>query len=175
MEVPLWLVPLIRLGKARFWHDTSYIILPPKLSVMVRWGPKEVDRIFHVFMVTFGKPRDFFTGEVVYTDEVYFWHRGKEMIWHYDPLVESIVNYEYPHDVTATTMEPLEIEFHNDTEDLTIIIDVSIWLFEYHRDDAPLIEEYMRGVLNFFRIFGRVRMIEEAEAILKGLISGVRS
>jgi len=167
--VPLWLVPLIKLGKARFWHETAYYIIPPRLSVTVRWGPKEPDKVFHVFALTFGKPRNYFTGEVVYTDEVYFWHRGREMIWHFDPLCESILNFEYPHEVIATSKEPLEIEFRNDTSDLTVIIDISVWLFECHVDDTPLIEEYMKGIINFFRLFGRARTLEEAEAILRGL------
>jgi len=158
-------------GRARFWHDTAYFILPPKLTVLVRWGPKDPDRVFHVFALTFGKPRNFYAGEVVYTDEVYFWHRGREMVWHYDPLTESILNYEYPHEVMATSREPLEIEFHNDTEDLTVIIDVSVWLFEYHKDDAKVVEEYIRGATNLFRVLGRARTVEEAEALLRGLVS----
>jgi len=166
--VPFWLVPLIAEGKARFWHETAYFVIPPKLSVLVRWGPKDPDRVFHVFALTFGKPKNFYTGEVVYTDKVYFWHRGREMVWHYDPLVESIVDYEYPHEVRATAKEPLEIEFHNDTDNLTVAIDVSAWLFEYHKDDAKVFDEYVRGVANLFRALGRLS-VEEIEGVLKSL------
>lgn len=150
-------------------HNTAYWIIPAGLDVTILWYPAEEDKVQLIFSVTFGKPRDYVTGEVVYTDEVGFWHRGQGMKLHWDPLVESIYQIVYPHITPATKENPFEIRFIN-RSNRTVIMDVSIWIFEYHKKDYADFLQFARGFANFFSLFGRFRTPEEAEAVLKRLI-----
>ena len=137
-----------------FWHDTAYYILPPGLDVTIRWYPEEEDKVFLIFALTMGHPRYYDTGEVVYTDEAGFWHRGAGMKLHWDPLVESIVGTVYPHITPATKENPFEIRLVN-RSNRPIIIDFSVWVMEYHRDDF---KEFKKMVSGFSKIF---RLIDE--------------
>jgi hypothetical protein len=49
-------------------------------------------------------------------------------------------------------------------------MDVSIWVLEYHKKDYQDFLEFARGFVNLFRLFGRARTVEEAEAFLRGLV-----
>lgn len=149
VEVPFPNVLCWLLGKCEFWHDTAYYILPPGLDLTIRWGPAEPDKVFLIFALTFGRPRDYATGEVVITDEVGFWHRGQGMKLHWDPLVESIVQTVYPHLTPATKENPFEIRFVNRTE-RAIIMDASVWVFEYYREDFEDFKKFLRGLVSFF-------------------------
>jgi len=150
VPVPLPSVFCWFIGKCEFWHDTAYYILPPGLDVTIRYAPEEADKVFLMFAVTFGKPRDYATGEVVLTDRIGFWHRGQGMKLHWDPLVESILQTVYPHITPATRENPFEIRFINRT-DRTVVMDVSIWMFEYHRRDFEDFMRFARGFVEFFK------------------------
>lgn len=168
VNIPWYIFPLIKLGYMKFWHSTAYYIIPPHFKRRIEWSPADEDTIYHVFAMTFGKPRNYETGEIVYTDKVYFYHRWRECVWHYDPLVESIIQVVYPHEATATIREPLEILFVNET-DTVVIMDVSIWLFEYKKDFEPMLNEYLEGIFNFFRAMGKLK-VEEIEGFIKTAI-----
>ncbi|MEM2447837.1 MAG: hypothetical protein QXT14_02665 [Candidatus Bathyarchaeia archaeon] len=155
-------------GECELLHETGTYYLPPGLDVTLRWAPEEDDKVFLIFALTFGKPRNYATGEVVYTDEVGFWHRGMGMKLHWDPLVESINNITYPHVTPATKENPFEIRFVNRT-DMTICMDVSVWYFEFTRERFEAMRRFVRGFLNLFRFFGRFRTAEEAVEALRGL------
>lgn len=155
------------LERCAFWHLTSYYILPPGLDVTVQWAPEEPDKVILIFALSFGKPRNYLTGEVFYTDRAGFWHRGRGMKWHWDPLVESITGVVYPHITPATQREPFEIRFVNYT-DVPIVIDVSVWMFEYHERDFEDFVEMVGGFSRLLRLLNRVmdRLGEERAAEL---------
>jgi len=152
-------------------HNTAFYIIPPGLDVTILWYPEEEDKVQLIFALSFGRPRNYLTGEVVISDEVGFWHRGSGMKLHWDPLTESIFQIVYPHITPATKENPFEVRFVNRTNTI-VIMDVSIWIFEYHKKDYEEFLEFTRGFVNFFRLFGRAKTVEEAEAILKKLVGG---
>jgi hypothetical protein len=169
VEVPLPNLFCWFLGKCQFYHQSAYWIIPPGLDVTILWYPEEEDKVQLIFALSFGEPRDYVTGEAVFTDEAGFWHRGSGMKLHWDPLVPSICRVIYPHITPATKENPFEVRFVN-RSNRTIILDVSIWIFEYHKKDYADFLEFTRGFVNFFRLFGRFKTLEEAEALLKRLI-----
>jgi hypothetical protein len=169
VEVPLPNVFCWFLGKCQFYHFTAYWIIPAGLDVTILWRPEEEDKVQLIFALSFGRPRDYVTGEVVYTDEVGFWHRGQGMKLHWDPLVESLIGIVYPHITPATKENPFEVRFVN-RSNRTIIMDVSIWIFEYHKKDYADFLQFARGFANFFSLFGRAETLEEAEEVLKRLV-----
>ncbi len=154
VAVPLPNVFCWFLGKCEFLHYTAIYYLPPNLDVTIRWYPEEDDKVFLIFALSFGDPRDFQTNEVVYTDEVGFWHRGMGMKLHWDPLVQSILGITYPHITPATKENPFEIRFVNKTNRM-IYIDVSVWYFEYSRKSFEEFISFARGFIKFFRLIDK--------------------
>jgi intein/homing endonuclease len=136
-------------------HNTAYYILPPGLDVVIHWAPEEDNKVQVIFALTFGTPRDYNTGEVVYTGDVGFWHRGKGMKLHWDPIVESIVNFVYPHITPTTKQDYFEIRFINRTS-RTIIVDVSIWIFEYTVHNYQMFLSMVRGFSKLLRLVDAV-------------------
>lgn len=151
----------------RFWHDTRVMIFPPNLSFGMVWNPPE-GKTYIVFALTFGKPRDYFTDDVLSTDDFGFYHRhDPSMVYHWDPCVESIYDVEqYPHYMEVERGTPLDLYFYNHTA-LTIIWDVSTWFFECREKDLPVVREYIRGHLNWNRALGR-STVEEIADFIKG-------
>jgi len=135
----------------QFYHVTQLVILPPRIDVLLQWTPSEDNVVQLIFALTFGTPRDFNTGEVIYTTDAGFWHRGRGMKYHWDPLVESIAKIVYPHVTPATKREPFEIRFYNNT-DRVVAIDISVWVFEYHEDDYRRFLSMVRGLSKLLRL-----------------------
>jgi hypothetical protein len=151
VEAPLFNIDCWYLGFCEFYHITAYYILPPGLDITIHWAPEEDGKIQVIFAVTFGTPRDYNTGEVVYSGDVGFWHRGKGMKLHWDPLVESILNVVYPHITPTTKQEYFEIRFINRTSRV-IIVDVSIWIFEYTVHNFQIFLSMVRGFSKLLRL-----------------------
>jgi hypothetical protein len=151
VPVPLFNEICWYLGVCQFYHITSYWVIPPNLDVTIKWAPEEDNVVQVIFALTFGKPRDFYTGEVVYTDQVGFWHRGRGMKYHWDPLVESIINVIYPHITPTTKQEYFEVRFINRTNRV-IAIDVSIWILEYTRENFERFLSMVRGFSKLLRL-----------------------
>ena len=154
MRFPDLLIPLIAKGVVtdegilRFWHDTMLLIFPPGARVNLTYRPRQ-GYVYIVFGITFGKPRDYETGDVLTTDDYGFWHRHGQMRWHWDPSVESIYMTDYPHWLEVTTDDPVELFFYNDT-DRTILQDVSIWLFECTKRSWRVVTRYLKGIYRTF-------------------------
>lgn len=147
--VPLPLEFYWLLGKAQFLHSTAIYVFPPNLDVTLTWAPEEPDKVFLIFAITFGKLRDYATGEVVFTDDVGFIHRGCGMKLHWDPAVESILNIVYPHITPATKEEPFEIRLVN-RSNRVYYTDISIWYFELYKKDYEELMKFIRGFINFY-------------------------
>jgi len=156
-------------AKLKFWHDTSIMIFPPGVRLLIQWRPPK-GKIYIIFAITFGKPRDYATKEVVITDAFGFWHRhDPQMVWHWDPAVESIYLVEtYPHYLEVERGTPIDLYFVNDT-DMTIVWDFSIWIFECLEADLPLIRQYFRGILNTCLLLGKIKPEEIVEFVKKVL------
>lgn len=146
MKVPEILYPLVRAGLLKLWHDTSVNTFPPGARLSVSWAP--TGRVVYlVFGMTFGHPRDVATGNVLTTPLFGFWHKHPEMLWHWDPMVESVYLYRHPHLLKVTRNTPIELEWYNNTL-FTISQDVTIWLFEVTEDDWETVQAYFDGILN---------------------------
>jgi len=138
-------------------HNTAYYIIPPNIDVTLKWAPAEDGVVQVIFAITFGEPRDYNTGEVVWTDEVGFWHRGRGMKWHWDPLVPSIIRTVYPHVTPTTKQDFFEVRFVNRTS-RTIIIDVSLWILEYTEGAFKEFLEMVEGFAKLFRLFSKLEV-----------------
>ncbi|MEM4975792.1 MAG: hypothetical protein QXT64_00535 [Desulfurococcaceae archaeon] len=150
VKVPGVLELLWLSGEIEFLHDTGIYYLPPGLDVTITWAPDEDHKVFVIFALTFGEPRNLETGEVVYTDQVGFWHRGMGMKLHWDPLLPSILNITYPHITPATKENPFEIRFINRTN-IVIYLDVSVWYMEMTKSKYRDIAEFIKGLMNYYR------------------------
>ena len=135
MQFPEILIPLLARDIVKtndqvlkFWHDTVLYIFPPGADVTISYTPR-VGFKYLVFGMTLGKVRDFATGNVLTTDDYGFYHAHTQMRYHWDPGVESIYDFDYPHWLEVTGDFPVSLRFYNNTA-LTIIQDFSIWLFE---------------------------------------------
>jgi hypothetical protein len=173
VEVPLPSVFCWFLGKCQFYHFTAYWIIPAGLDVTILWRPEEEDKVQLIFALSFGKPRDYVTGEEVYTDEIGFWHRGQGMKLHWDPLVESLMGIVYPHITPATKENPFEVRFVNRSSS-TIVLDVSIWILEYHKKDYEDFLTFVRGVAKLFMLIDNIVTLEpeQIEAVKRALKLG---
>ena len=150
VKVPGVLELLWLSGEIEFLHDTGIYYLPPGLDVTITWAPDEDHKVFVIFAITFGEPRRLETGEVVYTDQAGFWHRGPGMKLHWDPLLPSILNITYPHITPATKENPFEIRFINRTN-IVIYLDVSVWYMEMTKSKYRDIAEFIKGLMNYYR------------------------
>lgn len=159
-----WLI-----GEAEFLHFTAVYYLPPGLDVTIRWAPEEEDKVFLIFAITFGEPRNYATGEVIFSDEIGFWHRGMGMKLHWDPLVQSIFNITYPHVTPATKENPFEVRFVNRTN-MMVYMDVSIWYFELTKAKFEALKDFVRGLTNFFKLFSRAETLEEVRKALRPIL-----
>jgi len=155
--VKIWdlLLPLLAKGVVReeqiltFWHDTVLIITPPGASFTITYKPR-TGYVYLVWAITFGKPRDYATGDVLTTDDYGFWHRHSQIRWHWDPQVESLYEVDpYPLWAEITTDDPHEMEIYNYTG-LTIIQDFSIWIFECAEEHWPIVRQYLKGLYKTF-------------------------
>jgi hypothetical protein len=176
--VPFFNIICWYLEACQFYHITQLVILPPRIDVILQWSPADDNVVQLVFAVTFGTPRDFNTGEVVYTTDVGFWHRGRGMKLHWDPLVESVLNVVYPHITPATKRDPFEIRFYNYT-DRVIMVDVSVWVFEYSITNYDKFLSMIRGFSKLLRLIDAILpdSIDREEAVryLAELIKAIKS
>jgi hypothetical protein len=178
VAVPFFNLVCWHLEVCQFYHVTQLVILPPRIDVTLQWTPTEDGVVQLIFALTFGTPRDFITGETVYTTDAGFWHRGRGMKYHWDPLVESIVKAVYPHVTPATKREPFEIRFYNYT-DRVIAMDVSAWIFEYSTENYEKFVSVVRGFSKLLRLADAIlpdRIDRESAARhLAEFISAVKS
>jgi hypothetical protein len=151
VEPPLFNIVCWYLGFCEFYQVPGYYILPPGLDVTLYWAPEEEGKVQVMFAVTFGTPRDFNTGEVVYSGDIGFWHRGKGLRLHWVPIAESTLNIVYPHITPTTKQEPFEIRFINRTSRV-IIVDVSVWIFEYTVHSYQQFLSMVRGLSKLLRL-----------------------
>lgn len=167
------LIPLYHLGYIkRFWHYTTMLVTPPRSRYRIVWkAPPATGQI--VFILVLGRPRDYDTKEPVITTDYGFWHSHQPMMrLHWDPAVESIYEFSlhagYPHYIICEKERYLDIIIVNDTEDITVMQDVSVYILEYDERHKELIDSYMRGIVNLLVALGRMR-VEEVSSILEGL------
>jgi hypothetical protein len=150
MKIPEILFPLVSKGVVReeplltYWKDTLLYTFDPGARKIVTYKPRE-GYVYLVFGMTFGRPRDFNTGDVLTTDDYGFWHRHSAMRWHWDPATESVYEHEYPYLLLVTEDDPLEMEFVNNTG-LTVIQDFSIFLLECSEEHWPKVQQYLKGL-----------------------------
>lgn len=165
INIPFPLELFWLIGEAEFTRYTSLFYLPPNLDVTIRWSPKDEDKVFLVFAMTFGSLRDYNTGETVYTDEIGLWCRGPGIKFHWNPLLESVSDFIYPILTPTTRNNPLEIRFVNRSS-ITAYMDVSIWYFELTRYRFESMINFVKGFTNLFKYLGMARNIDEIRRLL---------
>lgn len=144
MKVPELYMPLVTSGLLRLWHDNRRYVFPPNSKATFRWAPSG-RMIYLVFGLTFGIPRDN-VGNAVITRLFGFKHKHSEMLWHTDHMVESVYLYRHPHHQKVTRNDPLILEWFNNGG-VTLIEDVTIWLFECNEEDWSIVEKYFEGMV----------------------------
>jgi len=157
MKVPEIYIPLINAGLLRLWHDTIQYVFPPNSTLTVRWRPS-LRMIYLVFGMTYGHPRDFNTGNVITSTNFGYRHEHRDLVWHWDPMTESIFYYRHPYHLKVTRDNPLITKWYNNTG-LTMIQDFTIWLFECDERDWDEIEKYFDGIYLYYR--GMIKEPEE--------------
>jgi hypothetical protein len=152
--VPFFNLVCWHLEVCQFYHITQLVILPPHIDVTLQWAPSEDNAVQLIFALTFGTPRDFSTGETVYTTDVGFWHRGRGMKYHW------------------------EIRFYNYTG-RAIAMDVSVWVFEYSIENYERFMSVVRGFSKLLRLIDAVLPdnidMEAAARYLAEFIRAVKS
>jgi hypothetical protein len=124
-------------------------IIPPGARFTITYRPRE-GYVYLIFAITFGRPRDYATGDVLTTDDYGFWHRHGQIRWHWDPMVESLYEVDpYPLWCECTVDDPHEMLIYNNTG-LTVIQDVSIWIFECAEEHWPIVQQYLKGLFKTF-------------------------
>lgn len=148
-------------AKVKFWKDSNILIFPANSDLSMTWRPPQ-GKIYIVYALTFGKPRDYNTGDIIITNEFGFYHRhDPQMIWHWDPAVESVFDVEqYPLYLEVERGTPMDFYFYNNTS-YKIIWDFSVWLLEAKIEDLDFIRSYIRDYIEQFRELRRLR--EEIE------------
>ena len=152
MNFPETLIPLIARDVVKpndqvlkFWHDTVLYVFPPGANVTIQYTPR-IGYKYLVFGMTLGPVRDFTTGDQLTTDDYGFFHEHSQMRWHWDPGVESIYEFDYPHWLEVTDIDPVTLRFYNNTA-RTIIQDFSIWLFECPEGSwIKYVVPYLKGI-----------------------------
>jgi len=137
------------------WPPATVIPYPQTFTYAPRPGYK-----YLVFGMTMSRVRDFATGDTLTTDDYGFYHRHGQMKYHWDPGVESIYEFNYPHWLEITTEDPVEMVFYNNTG-LTIIQDFSIWMFECGTEQwREYVLPYLKG---HYKLFDTIGKMSEAE------------
>jgi len=151
------------------------LIFPPGFRGVLTYAPP-AHVVYLIFGITMGSARDFATGDTLVTDDYGFYHRGglsdltrkkEAMLWHFDPMVESIYLPEYPHHLICTENRPMVLEFFNNTG-LTVIQDFSVWIFECSDEDWADVEQYFRGIYNLFHALGGMTTQQVASLLRRG-------
>jgi len=169
MRIPELLFPLCMKGIVReeqvltYWHDAMIFILEDGATLLITYKPRQ-GYIYLVFGLTMGKVRDYDTGDVLTTDDYGFWHRHSQMMWHWNPGLEAIYEYAEPQFLKVTEDDPLELEFSN-TTGLKVIHDINLHILECSEQSWSVVEQYLKGLHNFFHILSQV----EKEPILKAV------
>lgn len=191
-RIPELYLPLIEEGYLKYFKDTMVLIMPSGTSIALRYAPTR-SMVYVCFGLTFGRPRDFANGDVLISDDYGFFHKGgvmgrkrEAMRWHWDPAVESIYMFEYPLHLVLTETKPLTMDFVNNAVDnitgepITIIQDMSTWLFECDVDEYAIIKWYFLGFSFLGKLLGGIgvkiglKLAEVAARISSWLLRGVR-
>lgn len=150
MNIPEILLPLI----ARNVVSPEGLLIPLRDSFIyefddgvestVEYTPDAL-RVWLVYGMTCGIPRDVNTGDALTTDEYGFWMRHGQMTWHFNPAVESSYVAPVGHWLELTRGEPLTILFQNHSG-LTIIQDFTVWILEAKTEKWEVVSRYLRGI-----------------------------
>ena len=150
-RIPELLLPLVAKDVVRpgegvltFWHDTMIVIIPDGGRLLLTYKPRK-GYVYLVFDLTMGRPRDHDTGDVLVTDDYGFWHRHGQMRWHWNPGVESVYEFGEPQFLVVTEEDPLEMGFYNNSG-VTVVQDITVWLFECGEKHWSLVARYLRGL-----------------------------
>ena len=115
-----------------YYHITQEYEVPPGAGFEMLIGPPK--GWVWIIYTSFGDAYDKETGATVRSFNFGFWHKGPNMLWHYDPAESSLMNFEYPHVDIVPPGEVYRIRFIND-EDKTIIFDITCHIIEIPEEE----------------------------------------
>jgi hypothetical protein len=81
-------------------------------------------------------------------------------------VANSVYEYEYPYFLLITEDDPLEMEFVNNTG-FKVIQDFSIFLLECAEAHWPIVQQYLKGLYNFFHILSQMEKLPILKAVEK--------
>jgi len=116
---------------AEFQHEPFSIDMPPgDPAFTAHFGPKERDRVWQMYVMTFGD-----ITPVGPTQDVWFRHWQIGVREHNDPMDHSLLDFPYPMWAPATKNNPHYIEVHNLTGDVQNV-DLQVYFaFFYSKED----------------------------------------
>jgi len=113
-------------GHAQFRHEPLEIPIPPGApSMLISFAPVRPALIWQYYLWTFGA-----VVPAGPTSKLYFKHWQEGVVRHDDPMVHSLLDFEYPVWANATLTNPHYIECYNLTGQ-TQTIDLQLWLAEF--------------------------------------------
>jgi len=165
MILPWLLQVALDQGLGAFFHDQAKITFPPRGKIQLDYAPPTVGVVWVTFAMTFGDMPE---------DSLEIWHYSGDgrMRRHWDPAWYSLgigASFEYPLWIYVTSAEPHVLEMENLTDGF-VTADVCIWMVEMTRSNFEKFRRFIKGIYNFFSLFGSID-IEELEA-LKALYEG---
>jgi len=163
--LPKRLRDAITIGKAKFYAFTLEVTLDPGEKVTMNVSPAMLELGPEVVWVHYCKT----LGGVTFPDiRIGFWSSHRMMVYHWNPMVESVFNYPRYYNVATAEDSPEVMIFYNPT-DTALTFKMTVWIAEFPSKSAyQEYEEVIRGEWNLLRMAGRIRA-DEFEAMIEGL------
>jgi hypothetical protein len=108
-------------GHALFKHEPLEFAIPPG-TLLISFAPASATLVWQLFLFTFGR-----VSPAGPTSDLYFTHWQEGVARHDDPMVHSLLDFEYPIWAVSTTANPHYIELHNLTEEVQTL-DLQLWM-----------------------------------------------
>ena len=162
-----FIYPFTIVAKGMFNHDTVAMVIPdkdhipPEGYIDVTYIPVKGKKSL-IIGLKLGRSREYnpatgLTGPEILTFDAGIWHSTPDyMVWHWDPLVESIIELPvYPQAFFVSTEKPYYLRLVNNT-DKYIWIDATFYYIEFPRavrilgrsvDVEDAFHTYMNGII----------------------------
>ena len=151
--------------RARAWRDTVVGTYPTGTDTTISWEPPK-DRVYFVYGIVLGKPRESLTGVQITGDDfkLYLWH--KQMRQHRAPGVESIYDFPYGTWLEVTSKNKLFLQIVNDYTE-TVMHDFTILVVDVGERGAETIRRLLQGYFNWLYFWGGFLPLEIDEMVRK--------
>jgi len=108
-------------GYALFKHEPLEMQIPPG-TFTIMFAPSDPDVIWQYYLWTFGQ-----VSPAGPTSRLYFYHWQEGVKKHADPMVHSLIDFEYKIWAWSSKANPHYIEVHNETGEIQTV-DMQFWM-----------------------------------------------